>query len=64
MFERTTARALPLVNRASEHAPMVTTCCNTCRTCVTSNVLGLAMGGVLAVGAAARRFASRIARPS
>ena len=41
-----------------EHAPMVTTCCNACRTCVTTNVLTLAMGA----GAAAGMFLVRAAR--
>jgi hypothetical protein len=59
MLERTSARALPLVNRAAEHAPMATACCNACRACVTSNVLGLALAGtgvvVSAVSALRRR---------
>jgi hypothetical protein len=58
MFERTTARALPLVNRASEHAPMATACCNACRTCVTNNILGLLSAGAVAVVAFFRRSAS------
>jgi hypothetical protein len=63
MFERTTARALPLVNRASEHAPMVTACCNACRTCVTNNILGLLGAGAFAIVAFFRRSAGR-SKPS
>ena len=63
MFERTTARALPLVSRGSEHAPMVTACCNACRTCVTSNLLGLLTAGTLAVLSLVRRSAYRNAEP-
>jgi hypothetical protein len=37
---------------------MVTTCCNACRTCVTTNVLTLVMGAGAAVGA----FVARAAR--
>jgi hypothetical protein len=55
VFERASTRALPLVNRAAEHAPMATACCNACRACVTSNVLGLVTAGVLAVLAPLRR---------
>jgi hypothetical protein len=55
VFERTTTRALPLVSRASEHAPMATACCNACRTCVTNNVLGLVGAGALAIVAFFRR---------
>jgi hypothetical protein len=55
MFERTTTRALPLVNRASEHAPMATACCNACRTCITNNILGLLGAGAVAVVSFLRR---------
>lgn len=64
MFERTTARALPLVNRASEHAPMATACCNACRACVTTNAFGLLGAGAVAVLAFFRRSARRSAEPS
>jgi hypothetical protein len=48
-----------------EHAPMVTTCCNACRTCVTTNVLTLVMGAVAGLGVVVTRFARRIsAKPS
>ena len=67
MLERTSARALPLVNRAAEHVPMATACCNACRTCVTSNVVGLALAGagaaVSAVSALLRRTPLR-SRPA
>jgi hypothetical protein len=43
-----------------EHAPMVTVCCNACRTCVTTNVLTLIMGGLAGVGVALTRFARRV----
>jgi hypothetical protein len=59
MFERTTARALPLVNRASEHAPMATACCNACRTCVTNNILGLLGAGAVAAVSFLRRAGNR-----
>jgi hypothetical protein len=45
MLERTSARTLPVVNRLAEHAPMTTACCNACRTCVSSNLLGLVLAG-------------------
>ena len=60
MFERTTARALPLVSRASEQAPMAAACCNACRTCVTNNILGLLSAGAVA----AVSFLRRSAKPS
>jgi hypothetical protein len=57
MLERTQTRLLPVVTRAGEHAPMAAACCNACRTCVTTNVLGIATAGAATVGAALLRFA-------
>jgi hypothetical protein len=42
-----------------EHAPMVATCCNACRTCVTTNALTLLMGAAAGVGIVVSRFVSR-----
>jgi hypothetical protein len=61
MFERTQIRVLPIANRAAEHAPMVTACCNACRTCVQTNIIGLALAGTAAIGAFLARFAKRFA---
>ena len=49
MLERAQTRALPLVNKGAEFAPLQA-CCGVCRTCVTTNVLTL---GVAAVTGAA-----------
>ena len=43
-----------------EQAPMATVCCNACRTCVTTNLIGLATGAVGVVGFGALRFAKRL----
>jgi hypothetical protein len=67
MLERTTARALPVVNRVAEHAPMATACCNACRTCVSSNVLGLAVaagGAILSALSGLRRRTPRRSPPA
>ena len=42
-----------------DNAPMATVCCNACRTCVQTNLLGLALAGLLAVGTGARRLVGR-----
>ena len=34
-----------------EHAPMVATCCNACRTCVQTNLLGLGIAAAVGAGA-------------
>jgi hypothetical protein len=47
-----------------EHAPMAAVCCNACRTCATTNVVGLALaaagGSVVAVRAGLKRLARRV----
>jgi hypothetical protein len=58
-----TGRVGQVAGKYGEHAPMVTTCCNACRTCVTTNVLTLLMGAGAAVGLffarAARGFSAK-----
>jgi hypothetical protein len=47
-----------------EHAPMATVCCNACRTCATTNLIGLATAGVTAAGVAAAKLVRRLASAS
>jgi hypothetical protein len=61
MLERAQTRMLPVVNRAADYAPMATACCNACRTCVQTNVVGIIFVGVGAVAAFLSRFARRLA---
>ena len=61
MLERTTQRALPLLNRTADIAPAVQACCGACRTCVTTNVVTLVLAAGAAVAAAATRFVKRFA---
>jgi hypothetical protein len=42
-----------------ENAPMAAVCCNACRTCLTTNILGVITGAFAGAGYAAARFASR-----
>jgi hypothetical protein len=44
-----------------EHAPMAAVCCNACRTCVQTNLIGIVSGAALALFATARR---RLGGPS
>jgi len=55
MREIWTGRVVQTVGRYGEHAPMATACCNACRTCVQTNLIGLALGAFAAAGAALRR---------
>ena len=53
-------RALPLINRGVELAPAAQACCGACRTCATTNVLGVAF----AAGASAALWLGRLVRRS
>ena len=46
-----------------EMAPTATVCCNACRTCVSTNLIGLAMAGIAAAGVGAARLARRVVKP-
>jgi hypothetical protein len=50
-------RVAQAAGKYGEHAPMAAVCCNACRTCVTTNVLTLLMGGLAAAGVVLTRFA-------
>jgi hypothetical protein len=60
MLERAQVRMLPVVTKTADHAPMVTACCNTCRVCVQTNALALALAGLGGAAAIAGRFAKRL----
>jgi len=59
MLERTTRRALPVLNRAADVAPAVQACCGACRTCVTTNLVGAAVAGAAASAGLVRRLFER-----
>jgi hypothetical protein len=42
-----------------DHAPAVAVCCNVCRTCVSTNLIGLAWAGTVGAGLAAMRLLRR-----
>jgi hypothetical protein len=54
-----TVRVSQVAARYGEHAPMATACCNACRTCVQTNLLGIALGAAAAVGVGVRRLFRR-----
>jgi hypothetical protein len=57
-------RMTQAAGKYGEHAPMAAVCCNACRTCVTTNVLGIALAGVVGAGAAVVGFVRTLGRPS
>jgi len=50
-----TGRVAQTAARYGENAPMATVCCNACRTCITTNVVGLVTAGAVALVAVLRR---------
>jgi hypothetical protein len=61
-LQRLSVRMTPITNRAAEYGPAVPACCNVCRTCTTTNLVGLALGGLTVAGLAMASFARKIAR--
>jgi hypothetical protein len=54
-------RLVQAAGRYGEHAPLATTCCNACRTCVQTNLISLGIAAVLGAGAGVTRLAARVA---
>jgi len=50
-----TGRVAQAAAKYGENAPTAAVCCNTCRTCVQTNLIGLALGAITAAGAAVTR---------
>jgi hypothetical protein len=48
----------------SDHAPMATVCCNACRTCWTTNIVGLFVAGAGGLALGARRLGRYFVEPS
>jgi hypothetical protein len=57
-------RLAQAAGKYAENAPMATACCNVCRTCVTSNIIALAMVPLLAAAAGISRAVRHFAKPS
>jgi hypothetical protein len=58
-----TGRAAQVVGKYGENAPTAAVCCNACRTCLTTNLVGFAMAGLAAAGYGIARFTRRLVRP-
>jgi hypothetical protein len=58
MLTRLVVKAAPITNRAAEYGPVVPVCCNVCRTCTTTNVVGMIFAG----GAGAAYAVARLVR--
>jgi hypothetical protein len=59
MKQFATLRLAQTASKVGEHAPLATTCCNACRTCVTTNIVTIATAAVAGAGVAVARFVQR-----
>jgi hypothetical protein len=57
-----TGRLAQAAGKYGGHAPMAAVCCNACRTCVQTNVMGLALAGLVGFAAGTRRVVRRVAK--
>jgi hypothetical protein len=60
MKQFATVRLTQAAAKYGEQAPMTAVCCNACRTCVTTNLVGLATAALAGTGFGMRRFAKQI----
>jgi hypothetical protein len=54
-----TGRMAQAAGKYGENAPMAAVCCNACRTCVTTNIVGIVTGAVAGVGYTAANVVRR-----
>jgi hypothetical protein len=59
-----TGRVAQVAGKYGENVPTATVCCNACRSCLTTNLVGLATAGVMAASVGVSRFARRFGKPS
>jgi len=55
-----TGRVAQAAAKYGETAPTAAVCCNACRTCVTTNLIGFATAGLAAMGYGIVRFTRRL----
>ena len=60
MRQIATLRVTQAATKVGEHAPMTAACCNACRTCVTTNVIGLATAALAGAGFVAAKLGRRL----
>ena len=44
-------RTIQVATKYGEHAPMAAVCCNACRTCATTNLVGIGLAALTGAGA-------------
>ena len=59
VLKQLSVKVAPITTRTADFAPVAPACCNVCRTCTTTNVIGLVFGAGAALGTAATRLFRR-----
>lgn len=59
LLERAQLKMLPLAHRANDLGPAATVCCNACRTCMTTNLIGVGVAAISGLTVGLRRFSRR-----
>ena len=59
VLKQLSVKVAPITSRAADFAPVAPACCNVCRTCTTTNVVGLVFGAGAAVATGAMRLFRR-----
>jgi len=54
-----TGRMAQAAGKYGENAPLATACCNACRTCVTTNIVGIVTAALAGAGFGVARLARR-----
>ena len=62
MKQIATLRVSQAAAKYGEHAPLATACCNACRTCVTTNIIGIVTAGAAGAGLGVARLGRRLSR--
>jgi hypothetical protein len=59
VLKQLSVKVAPITTRAADFAPVAPACCNVCRTCTTTNVIGLVFGAGAVVATTAKHFLRR-----
>ena len=63
MKEIWTGRVGQAAGKYGEHAPMAAVCCNACRACVTTNLVGIAIAAAAGAAVGVKKAAKRLVKP-
>lgn len=64
MLRKLAVKAAPITNRVADYGPAAPVCCNACRACTTTNVVGLVFAAATAAGVGVTHLARRLVKSS